>query len=152
MDQMKRLFVRCSMTCVASCALIVGLTGCQEKATSMRGEVSTDPLVVDSAMQQRQWEPTTAFYETGSTFNGTTGFAYEPIPGKPRFTYLYADIGTFVANFATSPYTLLVADGNASGAAKLPPSYTANPPMPPSMNAPAPSAPVEVIAPATQPG
>jgi hypothetical protein len=116
--------------------LLIGLNGCQKKSTLPRGQVSTEPLVVDAAMQKREWEPTTAFYENGATYNFTTGFAYEPVPGQPDYAYYYADAGTYVLNLVTLPYTLVTAGKSASGAETLPPSYTASPPLPPYMNQP----------------
>ena len=146
---------------------LLAATGCTPQQHHTRGQVSTEPLVIDQAMQQRQWEPVTAYVENGSTKSGSTGFAYEPRQGMEGYqgsAYYLADVGTFFVNLVTLPYTLWVErDGVVSGGEQIPPSYTANPPLPPSRDVPEtstaaePRAPVDATpidptaAPATQP-
>ncbi|MGC4030733.1 MAG: hypothetical protein QM754_03140 [Tepidisphaeraceae bacterium] len=113
---------------------VVALTGCQAKTYSSRDKVSTEPMVVDQAMQQRQWEPVKAYYENGDVASWTTGFGYTSKQlGNYPSTYVLTDTGTFVLNVFTLPYTAYVErDGVVTGGSKLQPSYTANPPLPPS--------------------
>lgn len=136
--------------------------GCQEQARHTRGAVSDEPLVIDQAMQRRQWEPKTASYENGSTLNCTTAFGYEPIQNVDGYNgsfYYLADTGTFFVNLVTSPYTIFKEwNGVESGGVVLSPSYTANPPLPPSSIATdaavSPDKPTPIdpnMAPATQP-
>ena len=111
---------------------LIGLAGCQHQTYTTRGEVTSEPLTVDAAMQQRQWEPTTAYYENGDTRSWTTGFAYSPRT-VPPYAYAATDTGTFLLNVVTLPYTVFdQRAGVQSGGVKLEPSYTANPPLPPS--------------------
>ena len=113
-------------------AALIALNGCQEKSYTTRGTVESEPLTVDAAMQQRQWEPIKAYYENGDTRSWTTGFAYEP-SAVPPYAYSVTDTGTFILNIVTLPYTAVTEFGGIqSGGVKLPPSYTANPPLPPS--------------------
>jgi len=124
-------------TLITAALFALGLlsAGCQKTSMSSRGEINTEPLAIDPAMQLRQWDPVTAAYENGSTFNNPTGYAYESKPGQPGYTYYYADAGTFFVNLVTLPYTLIADRGGAeSGGVNLPPSYTAVPPLPPSYN------------------
>lgn len=117
----------------------VAAVGCTPQQRHTRGEVSTEPLVIDQAMQKRQWEPVTAYAENGSIHTWSTGFAYEPIPGIDGYNgsaYYFTDIGTWFVNVVTLPVTYVVEwDGISSGGVVLPPSYTANPPLPPSQYA-----------------
>lgn len=112
---------------------LIALAGCQHQTYTERQKVSDEPLTIDPAMQQRQWEPMTAYYENGQTKNWSTGFAYTPNRDAPPYTYAFTDTGTFLLNLVTLPYTAYKErDGVVSGGVQLPPSYTANPPLPPS--------------------
>ncbi|MDB5325171.1 MAG: hypothetical protein JWM57_740 [Phycisphaerales bacterium] len=111
---------------------LIALAGCQHQTYTTRAEVESEPLTVDAAMQQRQWEPTRAYYENGDTRSWTTGFGYSP-SNVPPYAYSATDTGTFLLNLVTLPYTVVDQwKGVQSGGVKLPPSYTANPPLPPS--------------------
>lgn len=118
---------------IALFALIsaVAATGCQRQAYVDRQRVDATPLVIDEAMQQRQWEPVTAYYENGDTYSRSTGFAYAPTETPSPLMYAGTDTGTFAVNVLTMPYTLFQQrDGVVSGGVMLPPSYTAVPVMP----------------------
>jgi hypothetical protein len=45
------------------------------------------PLIVDGAMQLRDWGRSTAFYTNGDTVAGPTGFLYEPRWYQPEWRY-----------------------------------------------------------------
>ncbi|HEX8324441.1 MAG TPA: hypothetical protein VF595_11070 [Tepidisphaeraceae bacterium] len=126
MPEMKNLFA------IVAVSLSL-LAGCQRQTYVERQPVDLGPMVIDQAMQQRQWEPVTAYYETGDTRHSTTGFGYAPRRDLPPPAFALADTGTFFVNLVTMPYTLYEQwNGVDSGGVKLPPSYTAVPPMPPS--------------------
>ena len=126
------------LTCLA--AVLTGwIAGCSPQPYSTRGDVNTEPLIVDAAMQQRDWDVTHAYYQNGSTLNWSTGFAYVPKPDMPNTAYSVADTGTFLINVLTSPYTFFTQSGGVvSGGVAVPPSYTAVPPLPPT-NVPLPT-------------
>jgi hypothetical protein len=116
---------------------LIALTGCQTQSYSTRAPVSSEPLTIDPAMQQRQWEPMTAYYENGQTRSWTTGLAYSPYQSSSPYSYAFTDTGTFLLNLVTMPYTIYKErNGVVSGGIQLPPSYTANPPLPPSTQPP----------------
>ncbi|MGN6506681.1 MAG: hypothetical protein ACTHM6_14070 [Tepidisphaeraceae bacterium] len=109
------------------------LAGCSPQQYGTRGPVNTEPMTVDQAMQQRDWDVTHAYYANGSTRNWSTGFRYEPTPGMDEANYYYADLGTFLVNVVTLPFTYIdQSDGVISNGVVVPPSYTAVPPLPPS--------------------
>jgi hypothetical protein len=98
----------------------------------MTGRVNTETLNVDGAVQQREWEPSVAYYANGDVASPSTGFKYAPRSDQPDYTYAYADLGTFFANLVTMPYTLYKErNGVVSTGEQLPQTYTANPPLPP---------------------
>ena len=140
---------RLSTLAVAALAVpsVFVLAGCSPQLYTTQGPVSTEPIVIDQAMQQRaDWEPVTAAFENGQTFNPTTGFGYRPSGYGLPYAYSATDLGTFAVNVIAMPYTIYQQwDGVLSGGVILPPSYTANPPLPPSMQAP------NAQAPSTQP-
>lgn len=136
---------RTLLTLVSSTLLAGLLGGCVESGTSTAGAINTDPLIIDPAMQARTWEPSIAYYANGDTPAWSTGFAYEPRADLEPYQYYFADVGTYLLNFVTSPYTFYnQREGVVSTGVQLPPTYTAMPPVPPSYLD-------TTVAPATQP-
>lgn len=124
---------RTLLTLTASTLLAGMLGGCVESSTTTAGSINTEPLVIDPAMQARNWEPTIAYYANGDTSGWSTGFAYEPRADLEPYQYYFADTGTYLLNLVTSPYTFYKQrDGTVSTGVQLPPTYTAMPPLPPS--------------------
>lgn len=106
--------------------------GCVETSTSSVGLVNTEPLVVDQAMQQRNWEPSYAYYANGDTPSWSVGFGYSPRSDLQPYQYYFADTGTYLLNLVTMPYTFYQQRGGlVSTGVQLPPTYTAVPPLPP---------------------
>ncbi len=119
-----------TILCLAGLAL---LSGCVNSSTTSTGQINMEPLTIDPAMQQRQWEPQTATYANGDTVTWSTGFAYDADPEQEDWKYYFADTGTYFVNLVTSPYTAYKQrDGVASTGVQIPPTYTAVPPLPPS--------------------
>ena len=109
------------------------LTGCVRQTYVERQPVDQQPMTVDMAMQQRQWEPVTAYYENGDTVSQSTGLRYTTDRSLPPYTYAATEPGIFLLNMVTLPWTYYEEwNGVKSGGVKLPPSYTAVPPLPPS--------------------
>jgi hypothetical protein len=124
---------RTLLTVTASTLLAGLLGGCVESSTSTAGAISTEPLIIDPAMQARTWEPTVAYYANGDTPSWSTGFAYAPRTDLEPYQYYFADTGTYLLNVVTSPYTFYKQRGGiVSTGVQLPPTYTAMPPLPPS--------------------
>ena len=124
---------RLTILAVAAPGLFV-LAGCSPQLYTTQGPVSTEPIVIDQAMQQRaDWQPVTAAVENGQTYNPTTGFGYRPGNVNTPYAYALTDTGTFAVNVITMPYTIYQQwNGVLSGGVQLPPSYTGVPPLPPS--------------------
>lgn len=115
-------------------ALGGGLIGCQRVVPSPSiSPVNNTPIVVDPAMQHRDWDRSTSYYQNGATVAGGTSFmwqTHETVPGNWRPV---TDIPVAGANiisepvgiFVESPFGKQVYRGEA-----VPPTYTANPPVP----------------------
>ena len=132
---------RTSLLMLPAAALATALAvGCAPAQYTTRGEVQSEPIPVDGAIQNRQWPPTVSRYENGDVVTLPTGFAYEPTDYEYPQLYYVADTGIFFLNVITLPVTLIsqvpLQRNVVSTGVELPPSYTANPPLPPSYESP----------------
>src|SRR5689334_13883954 len=87
--------------------LVAGI-GCQSALPGPSERLSTKPLVVDEAMQRRDWEPTTAHYQSGATVAGPTGFWWEADQSRPEWQQGLVETPLFVAQVLMLPFTLAV--------------------------------------------
>lgn len=69
---------------------------------------STAPLVIDGAMQLRDWERSTAMYSNGDTVAGPTGFPYEARWYMPEPVYPLVETPLFVGQTVLMPVTLTI--------------------------------------------
>jgi len=108
------------------------LGGCQANVPAGVDRVQSSPLIIDDAMQKRDWERSVAYYPNGDTVAGGTGYMFqthETITGEWRAVadpiMAVLNIGLLpVGLFANSPFSSQVYQG-----AIIPPTYTANPPL-----------------------
>ncbi len=56
---------------------LIAATGCQRTQPAPVVTHNNEPMLVDEAMQQRDWERSTAVYQNGDTVAGFTGRRYE---------------------------------------------------------------------------
>lgn len=120
------------------------LTGCQSThftnpyqriGKASQDQLSTEPLTIDGAMQQRDWERSTAVYANGDTIAGPTGFWYEPRPDQPEWRYAVLETPLFVFQTVALPVTLAITPPWTNmryTGAEVGTTYTAMPPLPPS--------------------
>ena len=123
-------------------ALIGGgfVAGCtcpiQKRANSAPEPVNESPLVVDGAMQLRDWDRSVAVYQNGDTIAFPTGFLYEPKWGQPEYHYYFIETPLFIGQtlgmpivfVMTPPWTPTTYTGVTVGQ-----TYTAMPVLPPSV-------------------
>jgi hypothetical protein len=83
------------------------LSGCVIKQPPPPDPVSHAPLVVDEAMQHREWPMSVAYYQNGETPAGPTGFILSDRPDGPYWQQALADAPIFVANCIACPIVLL---------------------------------------------
>jgi hypothetical protein len=113
---------------------LAALAGCQRtvppRATS---PVSNAPLLIDEAMEHRDWDRSTSIYANGDTVAGGTGYLWQTHETVPEGDRRYTDVPVAFANivcmpvgvFFESPWGKQVYHGE-----NVPPTYTAMPPLP----------------------
>jgi len=115
-------------------SLFVCVPGCQGiQHEQPPAPVNDTPLVVDEAMQVRDWDRTTNYYANGATVAGGTGYVWEVADwvdsGHRRFVdapvALLNMLSMPVGIFLNSPFGEQVARGET-----VPPTYTGQPPLP----------------------
>ena len=119
------LFLFSSFLCLAGCQRIV--------PPPTRAPVNNAPLVVDEAMQIRDWDRSTNYYANGAAVAGGTGYlwqTHEAInPGHRRFV----EVPVAVLNMASMPVGVFVNspfDKQVARGETVPPTYTGQPPLP----------------------
>jgi hypothetical protein len=127
-DFLKRLLLS-GAAVVASAVPLFLATGCQRIEPPAPDRLNDSPLIVDEAMQIRDWNRSVAYYGNGNTVAGSTRLTFEP-KDDDRLNYA-ADpligLGNFViipfTYFYTPPFTKVEYQG-----AIVPPSHFAVPP------------------------
>ncbi|MEO6436886.1 MAG: hypothetical protein ABIP55_14155 [Tepidisphaeraceae bacterium] len=123
-------------TAVVGAAVVGGgaLAGCQAKVPGpARSPVIDTPVVIDDAMQQREWDRSTAYYAHGAAITGGTGYVWqthETVPGDYR---RLSDAPVAVLNFVLLPVGLFTNSPFGKEIERgetVPPTYYANPPLP----------------------
>lgn len=112
---------------------IVGLlAGCQGNPRPRPDPLNRTPLVVDEAMQRREWEPSAAYYANGDTIAGGTGYMFQTSPNIPDGWRRVVDPVMTTANILLLPVGLVVNSPTKKEdyqGAIIPPTHTANPPL-----------------------
>ena len=109
------------------------VTGCL-KAQPPLAPVSRHPLVIDEAMDRRQWATVPANYQNGSTPAWPTGFVLEHRPDAPKWSPAFTDTPLFLANIFAMPIGYAVTPGWTRviyPTGTVEPTYHAMPPLPP---------------------
>lgn len=115
----------CGTFCVA---------GCEVKKTPAPAAVSHAPLVIDEAMQNRQWPMSVAQYQNGSTPAFQTASLVTHRSDAPAWAATVTDTPIFLVNSITAPivfcfsppWTRVIYPRGG-----VEPSYTAQPPLKP---------------------
>ena len=123
-----RFFPRAAV--VASATLFLLATGCQRTRPNSPVALNDNPIVVDEAMEIRDWDRSTANYASGAVVAGAPRVTWEPKYDN-RWNYVFDPaIGT--ANIVTVPFTYIwIPWGKTvvSRGAITPPTHTAVPPV-----------------------
>ena len=109
------------------------------------------PIMVDPAMQLRNWDRSTAYYGNGNVVAGPTGFRYIPRWGQPEPFYVAEEVPLFIAQTIALPVVLILTPPwtpELYTGVTVEPTYTAMPPVP---NRSAMSVDEPFMAPTTQP-
>ncbi len=122
------------LTTAAAAASLFGPAGGCLKQAPQPAPVSHAPLVIDDAMQRRQWPVVVAHYQNGETPAWPTGFVLDHNPDAPKWTAVATDGPLFLANIFAMPVGYAFTPGwtrviYPTGVVE--PTYTAMPPLPP---------------------
>ena len=114
-------------------ALAGAAGGCAQRAAQ---PYTPPPLVVDEAMQRRDWERSVAYYPNGDTVSGHNRFPVrsDADVGQNEYGPALFDIGASLAQTVALPFTYLAIPPFAKAVytgENIGPTYTAMPPMRP---------------------
>ena len=123
-------------TIIISAAGAAGLLlagGCQFNVPPAQEKLNDAPLLVDEAMQKRDWDRSVSYYANGDAVAGGTGYMFQTHetipPGYRRLT----DPGVAAVNIVALPVGVFVnspfGEQTYQGVI-IPPSYTTQPPLP----------------------
>lgn len=121
-------FSSCALGVLASAGMALS-TGCQRTQPNRPVALSDAPLVVDEAMQLRDWDRQTAYYASGATVAGAKRTTFEPRYDN-RYNYA-ADPLIGVGNIVLIPFTYFRTPWGQEvvhRGAITPPTHTAMPP------------------------
>src|SRR5215204_4694264 len=102
-NTLTHLISRAAVVASATPFLFVVMTGCQRIPPNRPVALNDEPIVVDEAMEIRDWDRSTAYYGNGATVAGATRLTWEP-KNDNRYNYA-ADSAIGVANFVVIPFT-----------------------------------------------
>jgi hypothetical protein len=135
------------------------LSGCQscpiQKVENSKPEPENEStVIVDGAMQIRDWSRSVAYYQNGDTMAYPTLFLYQPHWNQPEYYYYFIETPLFIgqtiampiAAVITPPWVATRYTGVTVGS-----TYTAMPVLPPSMATAQPIAPPEPVPAPEQP-
>ena len=113
-------------------SILIAATGCL-KETKPVAYTTHAPLIVDDAMQQRDWPRSVAHFANGETPAGPTEFIFQHNPDAPRWVPAITDGPMSGLNIAAIPISYLFTPPweqviYPSGVVE--PTYNAMPPMP----------------------
>jgi hypothetical protein len=115
-------------------ALAMSAAGCQGISKQYPpAPVNNTPLVVDEAMQIRDWDRKTSYYANGATVAGGTAYCWETADWVKEGDRKLTDAPVAVLNFVCVPVGLFVNSPFEKQVIRgevVPPSYTAQPPLP----------------------
>lgn len=119
------------LACGAALALAGLAGGCQWAGPPPTERVNTTPVVIDEAMQRRDWDQSVAYYQNGAVVAGPTATYLRPDPELPELAQGALETPLFVANVVIFPFTWVAAPPWADVVYRgmnLEPTYTAAPP------------------------
>ena len=120
---------------LSPCLFVVLSIGCSTREKVTYDPVNRKPIVGDDAMALRaDWPKEVAHYQNGSVVAWSTRYPYQTTPTRPERENLVLEPTMFIAQTLLLPVELIA---NPPGEHQIwhgveyPPSYTAQPPLPP---------------------
>lgn len=116
-------------------AIALLIAGCSTQEKIVYDTVNTRPIVGDDAMALRSdWPKSVCYYPNGDVTAWSTRYPYQASEARADQTNLLLDSITFIAETAFLPVELVANppfEPQVWYGVKYPPTYTANPPLPP---------------------
>jgi hypothetical protein len=110
------------------------LGGCQQFKTAPPAALNESPMVVDQAMQIREWDRSAAIYTNQSFAAGSPGYWFEMKYDNPYWSYALLETPLFFGQSIILPVTMWFPPPwqpvDYAGL-KIDPTYHAMPPLPP---------------------
>lgn len=112
--------------------IVAGIAGCQVKQPGQPVALNDKPLIVDDAMQHRDWDATAAVYANGKVPAGADRFKFEASDSTVEDWGWASETPLFVANSIVLPFTFITTPPLTrmeNPSVTTPVSYTAVPPL-----------------------
>lgn len=126
-----------TLTAAAGLTLTLAGLGCQRLQTTSEATLAPEPtdtpVFAGTTQPVRDWDRSAALIQNGDTVARTPGTRWRTKDNLPPYAVAPAEVGVFVGNVVTMPYTMYEQRGEQiSSGLQFPPTHTAMPPMPPS--------------------
>src|SRR5947208_4697687 len=99
---------RAALTLAAAGSVMAMLGGCQANVPAGVEPVQNKPLIIDEAMQRREWDRSVAYYPNGDTVAGGTGYMFQTHETIPDGWRRVADPLVSVMNIGLLPVGIFV--------------------------------------------
>src|SRR3954468_5352339 len=90
------------------CLTAAAMLGCQANVPQGVERLNNSPLIVDEAMQRREWDRSTTYYANGDTVADATGYMYHTRETIPDPWRRVAEPGVATLNMALLPVGMFV--------------------------------------------
>jgi hypothetical protein len=90
-------------------SVAAGLLGCAHTQTPPPSELSQAPLIIDPAMQARDWNQSVAYFPNGGVPAWDTRFHYKPCPYEPTWIKPVSEPVAFIGQTLFLPAALVMA-------------------------------------------
>jgi len=114
--------------------MMSGLAGCQKTIPNTAVKLNSTPLIIDDAMQKRDWDKEVCYYGNGDTVAGGTGYMYQTHETIPENWRWLADPAVATMNEMLLPVGIFVTNSFSNNQVYqgeiVPESYTTQPPLP----------------------
>src|SRR5204863_6113793 len=98
--------LKSAVTAAVMAACFLAPAGCQRMTPPQPDRLNHTPLVVDDAMQIREWDRSTASYANGATVAGGTGYLFRTSDRLPELWWRIVDPMIATGNIVALPGTI----------------------------------------------
>jgi hypothetical protein len=113
---------------------VLVVCGCQRIIPPpVSSPVNNPPMVLDDATQIRNYDQSVSYYPSGATVGGGTGYLWQTHETIPPGYVRYTDVPVALSNMVSMPVGVFIEnpwEPQVYRGESVPPTYTANPPLP----------------------